>query len=142
VAEAQEKFGFLLEALSYGAPPMGGIALGLDRMAMLFAGETSIREVIAFPKTAQARCLMTSAPSFVDIRQLTDLGLLKENKQTYRVGAVFFESEASSPALRRALGKRIQEITSTQTQGLISFDPKGQVINARTIQEGPFFEFE
>lgn len=142
VAEAQEKFGFLLEALSYGAPPMGGIALGLDRIAMLFAGETSIREVIAFPKTAQARCLMTSAPSFVDLRQLTDLGLLKENKQTYRVGAVFFESEASSPALRRALGKRIQEITSTQTQGLISFDPKGQVINARTIQEGPFFEFE
>jgi aspartyl-tRNA synthetase len=141
-AEAQEKFGFLLEALSYGAPPMGGIALGLDRMAMLFAGEASIREVIAFPKTAQARCLMTSAPSFVDLRQLTDLGLLKENKQTYRVGAVFFESEASSPALRRALGKRIQEMTSTQTQGLISFDSKGQVIDARTIQEGPFFEFE
>ena len=140
--EAKEKFGFLLEALSYGAPPMGGIALGLDRMVMLFAGESSIREVIAFPKTAQARCLMTSAPSFVDLRQLTDLGLLQENKQTYRVGAVFFESEASSPALKRALGKRIQEITSTQTQGLISFDPKGQVIDARTIQEGPFFEFE
>ncbi len=141
-AEAQDKFGFLLEALGYGAPPMGGIALGLDRMVMLFSGESSIREVIAFPKTAQARCLMTSAPSFVDLRQLTDLGLLKENKQTFRVGAVFFESQASSPALRRALGQRIQEITSTQTQGLISFDSKGRLIDSKTIQDGPFFEFE
>lgn len=64
---------------------------------MLFAGETSIREVIAFPKTAQARCLMTSAPSFVDLRQLTDLGLLKENKQTYRVGAVFLNQKPRVP---------------------------------------------
>jgi aspartyl-tRNA synthetase len=71
--EAREKFGFLLDALSYGAPPHGGIALGLDRFAMFLCGESSIREVIAFPKTQKAQCLMTQAPSEVDRRQLRDL---------------------------------------------------------------------
>ena len=71
--EAQAKFGFLLEALRYGAPPHGGIAFGIDRMAALLAGTDSIRDVIAFPKTASAQCLLTSAPSPVPDKQLAEL---------------------------------------------------------------------
>jgi aspartyl-tRNA synthetase len=78
--EARDRFGFFLEALQYGTPPHGGIALGLDRTVMLLAGETSLRQVIAFPKTASATDLMTGSPSSVKEDQLGDLGLLSIRK--------------------------------------------------------------
>src|SRR5262249_33699402 len=73
--QARQRFGFLLDALASGAPPHGGIALGLDRLAMMLAGTTNIRDVIAFPKNQRARDLMTGAPAPVDDRQLKELGI-------------------------------------------------------------------
>jgi aspartyl-tRNA synthetase len=73
--QAKQKFGYFVEALTYGTPPHGGIAWCLDRLVMILAGTDAIRDVIAYPKTAKAQCLMSESPSVVDSHQLLELGI-------------------------------------------------------------------
>ena len=79
--DAKSRFGFFVEALEYGTPPHGGLALGLDRICAILANESSIREVIAFPKTAAAVDLMSTAPSHVDLKQLRELHLKVDDRR-------------------------------------------------------------
>jgi aspartyl-tRNA synthetase len=132
-AEAKEKFGFLLDALSYGAPPHGGIALGLDRLVMLIAGVDNIREVIAFPKTAQARCLMTDAPNAVDQRQMDELGIQATRPQEYRAGVMFFETV---PAELQAPVQAMRQLATGKPSTLSTLSLEGEVINVETTNLG------
>ena len=79
--EIESKFGFFIEAMSFGCPPHGGIAFGIDRLAMLLLGANSIRDVIAFPKTQSSSCLLTDAPSPISDLQLDELSLKIENTE-------------------------------------------------------------
>ena len=130
-AEARDKFGYLLNALSYGAPPHGGIALGLDRLVMLLVGASNIREVIAFPKTAQARCLMTNAPSPVDPRQLRDLKIQIEQAQHWRAGVMFFESVPAELHAPMGALRTLTSGTATSTSTLVM---DGEVVKVETTR--------
>ena len=80
-ADIRERFGFLVDAFKYGAPPHGGFAIGMDRLTMLLCGTDNIKDVIAFPKMQNAACLMTNAPDFVDDKQLDELNIAVVRKE-------------------------------------------------------------